>query len=353
MLPTTLRDSSPALWGRLRGRSGFTLVELLVVIAIIGVLVALLLPAVQAAREAARRAQCMNQIKQLALAALNHTDTHGFYPSGGWGWNWVGDPDQGFGKSQPGPWTYSVLPYMELNQLWAMGQGITDAATKRQALSDMNAIQPGGFICPSRRPSVPTGIKPHWAPKNCFKIAESGKSDYAINIGGDSDVGDYWSFPGPNNMNQALHPSYQWPDPDPSPPESPRDGQIFNGLCHVRSEVRIGQVSDGTSNTYLIGEKYLRPESYQGVGASGSPTYDTGDNETIFTGFNRDYQRSSVEPPQQDRLGFQRDFIWGSAHSGAMNMSLCDGSVRSISYDIDPDVHRYYGIRYDGQVVNE
>ncbi len=330
---------------RFQRLSGFTLVELLVVIAIIGVLVALLLPAVQAAREAARRAQCVNQVKQLALAVLNHTDTQGFYPSGGWGWNWVGDPDRGFGKNQPGPWTYSVLPYMELNSLWAMGQGANDPIPKRMLLSKMNEIQPGGFICPSRRPSQPTGIKPHWSPKNCNFVPASGKSDYAINIGGDATVGDYWDFAGPNSIAQAESAAFQtqWPAPD-------SHGQLYNGLCHVRSETRIAEVTDGTSNTYMIGEKYLRTQSYNGVGPSGSPTYDTGDNETIFTGFNRDYQRSAFYPPLQDREGLVFDSAFGSAHPGVMNMSLCDGSVQAISYDIDPAVHRLQGIRDDGQV---
>ena len=331
-------------------RRGFTLVELLVVIAIIGVLVALLLPAVQAAREAARRAQCTNQIKQLALASLLHVDAHGYFPSGGWGWKWVGDPDRGFGKSQSGPWTYSILPYMEHNQIWSMGSGVTNVSEKWQLLSAMNARQPGGFICPSRRPSVPTGVKPHWNPRNCKKVAVSGKSDYAINIGGDAISGDGFSGP---TLGQASNPAFIWPTEEGDPGDTTDD---YNGLCFIRSETRIAQVSDGTSNTYFIGEKFLRVESYDGVGKSGSSTYSTGDNETIFTGFNRDYQRSGYHKPLQDRIGLTGGFLastFGSAHPGALNMSMCDGSVRTVNYDVDLDTHRLLAIRDDGEVTSK
>ena len=81
---------------------GFTLIELVVAIAILGILIALLLPAVSAAREAARRTQCANNLKQIALAAFSHEQTQGFLPTGGWGSAWAGDPDRGYGAKTAG-----------------------------------------------------------------------------------------------------------------------------------------------------------------------------------------------------------------------------------------------------------
>ena len=96
-----------------RNRKAFTLVELLVVIAIIGILIALLLPAIQAAREAGRRSQCANNLKQIGLGANSHLDSMKFFPSGGWGWMCLPECDRGFGKSQPGGWVYSVLAFSD------------------------------------------------------------------------------------------------------------------------------------------------------------------------------------------------------------------------------------------------
>ena len=109
-------------------RRGFTLVELLVVIAIIGILIALLLPAVQAAREAARRLQCKNNLKQQALGCMTHNDALGYLPSGGWDFLSLGDPDRGFGEQQPGGWMYSILPYIEHQSIYELGKGLTGTA---------------------------------------------------------------------------------------------------------------------------------------------------------------------------------------------------------------------------------
>src|SRR5947208_1320984 len=98
-------------------RRGFTLIELLVVIAIIGVLLGLLFPAVQKVREAASRLQCANNLKQIGLALHNSHDTYRRFPSGGWGWAWVGMSDRGTGPDQPGSWIYNVLPHVEQGNL--------------------------------------------------------------------------------------------------------------------------------------------------------------------------------------------------------------------------------------------
>ena len=107
-----------------RGR-GFTLVELLVVIAIIAVLIGLLLPAVQSAREAARRTQCKNHLKQIGLGCITHLDARKHLPSGGWGSRYTADPNRGLGPDQPGSWYYGILPFIELQTLADLGKGMS------------------------------------------------------------------------------------------------------------------------------------------------------------------------------------------------------------------------------------
>ena len=165
-------------------RRAFTLVELLVVIAIIGVLVALLLPAIQAAREAARQTQCKNQLRQLALSFQLHHDTHKFFPSGGWGWYWVGFPEQGFGKNQSGSWLYSTLPFMEQTNLHSLGNGLTGTA-RRDAAKQRVQSPFEGMTCPSRRTANVFAFNNSatTAFRYCSEIDVASKTDYAANAG--------------------------------------------------------------------------------------------------------------------------------------------------------------------------
>lgn len=176
---------------RTHRRFAFTIVELLVVVAVIGMLIALTLPAVQAARESARSAHCKNNLKQLSLAALNHLDTQGHFPTGGWGWYWVGDPDRGFSKDQPGGWIYNILPYCEespgLHNLAADGD--PNELTRVQRVGAAQVVQsPLAIVdCPTRRANA---LYPLVANEggvtgffNSITPAVAGRSDYAANAG--------------------------------------------------------------------------------------------------------------------------------------------------------------------------
>ena len=119
------------------------------VITIIGVLIALLLPAVQSAREAARQTQCQNNLKQLALAIDHHVTATGRYPSNGWGHTYIGDPDRGNNDKQPGGWIYNVLPYLEQQGLRNTGQGL-DPTAKSQAMLAVVQTPLSIVRCPTR-----------------------------------------------------------------------------------------------------------------------------------------------------------------------------------------------------------
>jgi prepilin-type N-terminal cleavage/methylation domain-containing protein len=330
---------------------GFTLVELLVVITIIGILIALLLPAVQAAREAARQTQCKNNLKQVALGCLNHEQARKTLPAGGWTASYVGDPDRGYGKGQPGGWLYNVLPFNEqatLHDLGSNGNG-TDGdsnAAKRAAAAVRANVALNGFNCPTRRTvKVYPNIYPNGY-KNFDHQATIGRSDYAGCAGEGCDV---CGIDGPQNYAEGDGWTYfQWRDHQGS--DGPlTDGLSVTGVIYKHGACDLPSITDGTSNTYLAGEKYLDPDYYE-TGEDG------GDDQGWASGYDYDTIRwtnpTATDAPMQDAPGTYNYQKFGAAHSNGFFMALCDGSVQMMSYTIDLQVHRCLGNRHDGLTIN-
>ncbi|MGH7139477.1 MAG: DUF1559 domain-containing protein, partial [Pirellulales bacterium] len=167
---------------RTRVRRGFSLIELLVVTGVLSVLTGLLLPAVQAARESARRTECSNHLKQIAHAFQLHENVYRHLPTGGWGWAWHGDPDRGFHRGQPGGWVYNVLPFIEQEALRIEGVGLSDPL-KRAAGARVASTALSSFNCPSRRPAQPY---PYVDPAGFYNIDRPtvvARTDYAACMG--------------------------------------------------------------------------------------------------------------------------------------------------------------------------
>ncbi len=329
---------------------GFTLVELLVVITIIGILIALLLPAVQAAREAARRMQCQNNLKQIALGCLNHESSYGFFPSGGWGPAWIGDPNRGAGNPQPGGWVFSMLPYVEQEALYSLGVGAAEGSTAQRTANGQRLVTAvSSYHCPSRRaaaiyPVICTGCQPYYAPTVTTLPGEA-RADYAANMGVTDlldRIPEVWALM-PANYAQGDDPSHQWYPNDVRP----------NGIIYMHSQVTMAAITDGSSNTFLIGEKYMNADHYV-------DGYDYGDDWSMYTGMQDDVNRVvgyvdgsgtfRAFPPEQDTPGNDTPAAhsFGSAHTQGFNMSYCDGSVRTVGYSIDTEAYRRLGHREDG-----
>ncbi len=321
----------------LLARRAFTLVELLVVIAIIGILVSLLLPAVQGAREAARRVQCQNHLKNLGLGSINHVSSYGFFPSGGWGWSWIGIPERASGKSQPGGWTFNMLAFVEQENLRNAGLNLTGTA-RNDALSKRAQTPVAIFNCPTRRRPLPYPDGHTYNIDNgSISVPKSGRTDYAANSGSGAQNE---RSGGPGSLSEGDTESY-W---------SPLSA---DGISFERSEITRGHVRDGMSNTYLICEKHLNPDEY----TTGS---NAADNENLYVGWDNDNFRTTYwnasnntgYRPRRDTPGNHDTFSMGSAHSEGFQVVMCDGSVHMVNYSIDPEVHRRLGSRNDGQPVD-
>jgi prepilin-type N-terminal cleavage/methylation domain-containing protein/prepilin-type processing-associated H-X9-DG protein len=368
-------DRLSRIGGHRSARSAFTLVELLVVLAIIGILIALLLPAVQAAREAARQMQCKNNLKQLALGCLQHEQVTGRFPTGGWGACWTGDPDLGTGRQQPGGWICNILPYIEQQALHDLGAGLPPDA-KKIAQTQRVSTPLDICNCPTRRK---TGLYP-WCPGwsslptvNFFPPAMAPHSDYAINSG---DLCSAEMCLGGSLVSPVWNAAY--PDASDSGPASLADGgvgpatatqlanakasfdqaaSLMTGIVFLGSLIKISDVKDGTSNTYLVGEKSVCSDWY-------TTSQEDGDNLSMMLGDDEEISRYTADrssatftlitylPPQPDWPGTFYQGSFGSAHGNGLHMAFCDGSVRWINFTIDPEIHRRLSNRADGLTID-
>ncbi len=322
-------------------RSGFTLVELLVVIAIIGVLVALLLPAVQAAREAARRSQCLNNIKQTSLAVLNYESARGTFPNGAYGCCW-------------GTWVVQILPYLEGGNLSDRYVGIGDWGSHGSGdryYGQNNLPVTSQFLssmtCPSDERQEPTG-------STGFKAVS--KHNYVVNFGNTGQIGTSHI----NSNNLPVEEYGQKTDGRPN---------TFGGAPFYLSGwrdtfdpifVRMAEISDGTSNTLMLSEVIqgrgtdLRGLTWWGWGSgfftqlppnSNLPDimqYDSYCDDTV-----------SDNPPCTDPHTTSSPMTNASRsrHPGGVQVAYCDGSASYVSDDISLDPWRALSTTQGGEII--
>lgn len=319
-----------------KSRTGFTLVELLVVIAIIGILIALLLPAVQQAREAARRMQCTNNLKQIGLAFHNFQDTYGHLPFGG------ADKDSSVALGSSGDccsatqidylnWTYHIMPFMEQQNLYDLGDK-NDVANSASIIA-RNPV--AGLYCPTRR--APTAYSGYY------------RTDYAGN-------GGEWHDDGANKGTSTG-----------------KKGVVVNNK--LGTEMVIERIQDGSSNTIMVGEKALHPDAHGSEGGDNERYVNAGWDQCVIRWgafYDKDNATSIGLPPIPDTQSVHKNdsgswvfdntalshggefgqwhAYFGSSHLGVTNFCLADGSVRSIPFTVDQEVFRRAALANDREV---
>ncbi|QDT69288.1 Type II secretion system protein G precursor [Planctomycetes bacterium MalM25] len=343
-------------------RRGFTLVELLVVIAIIGILVALLLPAVQAAREAARRTQCVNNLKQIGIGALNFQSTYNQFPTCGTvhqsGW-WLGR-DGRFPKEN-WPWAFQILPFVEQ-------QNIYDLREVHGNTMRMNGLTPPMemFICPTR--GVRTWILTTADVVYC--------ADYA-GVNFPSGWGGFGPIPEVFDIEQTWDNEGYWTKQFEHQPGNHEQfkgviapGNIALAVQNTHKSappMTFAKITDGSSKTMLFGEKSAFASRYSGV-VEGEDQWLHGEQWGALGQMkeNNSMRWLQIPVPDNDLAAHKRskilDGTWwsplfergfGSAHPGVFNTVYADGSVHALSMDLDKTLFWAIGMRADGYAQDD
>jgi prepilin-type N-terminal cleavage/methylation domain-containing protein/prepilin-type processing-associated H-X9-DG protein len=309
-----------------RSRSGFTLIELLVVIAIIGVLVALLLPAVQSAREAGRRTQCINNLKQLALAATQYHDTSHSYPSG-----WYCDET-----------VNTCVPYSSAPVMWSGLTGLLLYTEQRNLFNEMNFDLPPYFLdannavrpMPDNLTSLRRPINVFLCPSNPRAATASTGTGTGTGTGGGTTTGPSATRYGPSDYRWNMAAGRQL-NCTPTTGAGYDDCAFYdNGIGYRNSLINVADITDGTSQTVLMGE-VLEGTWSQGNDCCVRTTLDRFVGKPLSVG------------------GRQAWIYWASKHPNAVNFAKCDGSVSTVSFQIKRPVLVSMMTRAGGEAISD
>ena len=301
-------------------RGAFTLVELLVVIAIIGVLIALLLPAVQAAREAARRTQCANNLRQMGLAVLNYETANQELPAGS------STPAGRINGDYLSTWTVDILPYLELQNLHDLwDRSVSFEHANNRQLRETSVV---GYNCPSDL-ELNELSEPESGPGNSLDWAHSSyraMSGYSLGMTGD----EYWDNPLGATVPEDTMPLH-W--------QGPMHTRAITPAANARSFsiINLEEITDGMSNTFLIGEYHTTTHvnrrtywayAYTSYNQSGAFP----ESRTLISDYDRCQEIGGGGVHTCKRA-------WGSLHAGGIiQFVLCDGSVHGVNTNIDTDI---------------
>lgn len=315
------RSPAPLFHNQKSRLRGFTLIELLVVIAIISVLIALLMPAVQQSREAARRTQCLNNLKQMGVAIHNFHGQKGFLP-----------PSRNYDHYTS--WAFLILPHMEQVNLFDSW----DPTLKYYYQTDEARLTHiPAYLCPSRRSGMASIRNDDiYSPYETSPHIPGTVADYACSAGyGPAGVWNWIDSNGAMIMGKATTDPPTVPDGSYAPPNAV--------LKTWSSRTRFRNLIDGTSNTILVGEKHVRPSRY-GIAQEDGCIYN-GDHPGSFSRCGGPGYPIAKSPTDK----FNNNF--GSSHPGICNFLMGDGSARNLSVLISTDILGRLTARNDGEVV--